>query len=200
MYKLYMNLPQTDFRRYIQHARFYTARELAIASIVIKDELKTNLGFLPENSEDVMLELFACDAYKLSIVFAFKAKDVYFRMDYTPNNDEHWIAIVNKDEDNTSYTNQSYVQEQDFEDNCSKPIKLLIAMYYPQIRAFLEEEMNRLKESMDLVKRINKKIEEDINKSDEKDVIDGVTEEDAEKDVMEEIMQDEEVVEESKND
>ena len=162
MYNLYMNLPQSDFRRYIQHAKFYTSRQLAIASIVLKDELKTNLTFLPADSDDVYIQLFNDGCSTASLLFAFQAKDVYFKLEYTPNNNEHWIAIVNKDEQNTSYTNQSYVSEEVFENEVSKPLKLLVAMYYQEILEFMHTEMKRLKDTMEFVKNIHDKIESNL--------------------------------------
>ena len=87
---------------------------------------------------------------------------MYFKLEYTPNNNEHWIAIVNKDEQNTSYTNQSYVSEEVFENEVSKPLKLLVAMYYQEILEFMHTEMKRLKDTMEFVKNINDKIESNL--------------------------------------
>jgi|GEM_PF-3442822 len=50
----------------------------------------------------------------------------------------------------------------EFENEVSKPLKLLIAMYYQEILEFMHTEMKRLKDTMEFVKNINDKIESNL--------------------------------------
>lgn len=166
MYKIFFNNKQNDYHRYISHAQYYTSQELALASITIKNELKKNLAFMPNEKgvDDVYVNILKSEQYNVYIVFSFSQSDVYFRLDYTPNNGEMWSALINRGENNINNTNQSFPNETDFEHLYAKPIKLLVLMYYDEIIHFIEEESIRLQKSRKVVMQINKDIEEATKK------------------------------------
>ena len=166
MYKIYIDNKQNDYRRYISHAQYYTSQDLSIASIRIKNELKKNLAFMPNEKgvDDVFVNILNSEQYKAYVVFSFAQSDVYFRLDYTPENGDMWSALINRGEQNINNTNQSFPNENEFEQLCAKPLKLLVIMYYDELIHFIGNESARLKNSHDLITDLVKQVQDELNK------------------------------------
>jgi len=168
-YTIKLDVKQNDFHRYVVHGHYYDYQELNATNIIIKNEFKKQLAFMDGIDTDVKVRILHSDLYNVYVVFDFSSKDVYLKTEYTSQENESWVALLNYSENNTNHINKNSMEQEWFIDNVEKPTKLIVAMYYNDIATFIQESCMQLQKSKqfvdDIISSLKQQQEQNIEKA-----------------------------------